>query len=193
MSEYFTNETPEMITFTCGNANDVFVVPKAEYEANPDVYTPHLDTWANGREYKILTAEDIAKQEELARRPSRESMMATVGAIKYRKIFEGIYVEALGGWVPSTPNDALMYNTYATMAINNALPTEGQVWSLIDKTVVFITPEVALQIPVLAVQQQNTLFAYEQQLKEQIRTADEYWLIDVEAGWPETYYTQTNA
>jgi hypothetical protein len=185
-----TSDTPEMLTFVCDRPNDVFSIPKADYEANPETYTPFLDTWAAGSEYHALTAEEVAEQLELANRPTREDTIARVGAIKDRKVFEGIYVEGLGGWLPSTANDAIMYNAFATMAQEGSLAPEGQIWSLMDKKVVYLTSEVVLSIPPLAVQQQNALYFYEQTLKERVRTEEEYWLIDIEAGWPDTFYTK---
>jgi hypothetical protein len=185
-----TADAPEMLTFVCGRPNDVFTVPKADYEANPNFYTPYLTTWANGSEYHIQTPEELATQQELALRPTREMVAASVGAIKNRKVFEGVYVEALGGWLPSTANDGIMYNAFATMAQEGALPAEGQIWSLMDKTVVYLTAEVVLTIPSLAVQQQNALYGHEQQLKQRVKTEENYWLIDIEAGWPDTFYTK---
>ena len=181
---------PEVIKFACDRPNDVFSVDKAAYEVNPEKYTPHIERWADGSPYYILTPEAEAEAEEIANRPSREDMVKRVGGIKDQKLFEGIYVEELSGWLPSTPNDAIMYNAFATMAFDGSLPAEGQVWTLMDKTVVYLPTELVLKLPTLAVQQQTALYAYEQQLKDRVRVEDEYWLIDLEAGWPATFYTK---
>jgi hypothetical protein len=185
-----TETAPAMLTFVCDRPNDVFTVREDEYNANPEMFTPLLERWAAGSEYRALTAEEVAERKELATRPTRENTLENVGRIKDRKVFEGVYVEELGGWLPSTPNDAIMYNAFATMAIDGKTPDDGQIWSLMDKTIVYLTSEVILKIAVLAVQQQNALYAYEQQLKERVRVEDEYWLIDLEAGWPATFYTK---
>jgi hypothetical protein len=182
-------EPAEVIKFVCDRPNDVFMVNKAAYEASPEKYTPHIERWADGSPYYILTPEAEAEAESVANRPSREGMVKEVGGVKDRKVFEGIYVEELSGWLPSTPNDAIMYNAFATMAFDGTLPAEGQVWTLMDKTVVYLPTELVLKLPTLAVQQQTALYAYEQQLKERVRTEEAYWLIDINAGWPPTFYT----
>lgn len=72
------------------------------------------------------------------------------------------------------------------MMVGSNIPA-NLVWKCMDGSFVTMTPQLAASIFSSAVQQDTALFAHAESLIDQIKTVQNPSLVDINAGWPETY------